>query len=971
MIRDVRTGFIFLGALLAHSVRGRDFLETELRHPPAGLTIRLVFSPALAPRIPLLQSLTAEGLRTAEAKLGVALRDDATIFFDSEPDDHNGLTTVVPTNRILVQTEAPSLEDTIGFSQDYLRETLTHEFAHLIVVQARRGVFDALDTVFGTASRPVGLWPRWMHEGIAVWTESAYGGRAHSGIIDHDLRKYSEYMTRLGDHPLRNSDLDGTEANSGLRAAKVRPGQLPYHFGYLLLDEWAKTRAQTKAEPSTEKTPFKPLLEEASRSLGLSFRPLFRKLGPPLDETFEKARTRWASTRYEVEDKEPAAPIAQAEQILGPFASDTGVHWIEFNENARPRYRLKSLDGDDLIELKWGLERAVPEEAYRLATGQWLVLVRGPQKKLGLPYLRSWRVLGETGRELCRVPTAERVREAALRGNALLWVRGEENGNEVLERSMLATACRWEAPVEITRSREPFERLSTPAWSGEAPLYSRSEGRDSFREFLELPEGRLTAEDLALSRPQLLARSRCPDSPEVCYLAHAHSPTYWGPLLITRNRNQWLTRRLVLNTGSTRSAVAPAGDRVLVREELWDKDVLRWKSFADFNRVGPKVTLKARPAREPVAAPTPMTLTGATTAPLPQVYEYSASRTLAPQFWMPTFAAVPGGFLAMGSTFFEDVTRRWNGSLDVGYDSFLVRPFAQMSLGRTRFANGSPERLRGELYYVPAYNAFATRRADYAQDRWGAATEARWRFLSGAEWNLDLYTTLEFLKIYAAAPIAGATGLLPGVGWALRSPKPPPTNRLSVEKLHRWSFEMREEAGVAKSPYLYTSVRAGGPLAAVSTLFDLESGVSHPRNYPLQSFEWGGLPGLATRGRRLLSRGFAARNFPASSALRGAAEGVIPVASPAWRLSWNRARLDSLHLRTVAESVSVEEAVWPTTRTRRELLKNWNTSLGGALELNGSVLHYANFSASLGVFRGLGSRGETRGVLWIQSWLDL
>lgn len=956
-------GFIFMGALLAQSVRSQSFLETELRHPPSNINIRLVFTPALAPRIPLLQALAAEGLRTAEAKLGVALRDDATIFFDSEPDDHNGLATVVPTNRIFVQTEAPSIEESIGFSQDYLRETLTHEFSHLIVVQARRGVFDALDTVFGTASRPVGLWPRWMHEGLAVWTEGVYGGRVRSGVIELDLRKYSEYMTRLGDHPLRNSDLDGTDSNSGLRAEKVRPGQLPYHFGYLLLDEWARARP--------EKTPFKPLLEEASRSLGLSFRPLFRKLGPPLDETFEKARTRWASTRYEVEDKEPAAPLAQAEQILGPFASDTGVHWIEFTENAQPRYRLKSLDGDEIVELKWNRERTVPEEAYRLATGEWLVLVRGPQKKLGLPYLRSWRVVNEAGRDLCRVPAAERVREAALRGNTLLWVRGEENGNEVLERSVLATACRWEAPVEVTRSREPFERLSTPAWSGDAPLYSRSEGRNSYREFLELPEGRLSAEDMALSRPQLLARTKCPDSPEVCYLAHAHSPTYWGPLLVTRNRNQWLTRRLVLNTGSTRSAVAPAGDRVLVREELWDKDVLRWKSFADFNRVGPKVTLRARPARETPNASPAAALGGVTAAPVPQVYEYSAMRTLGPQFWMPTFAAVPGGFLAMGSTFFEDVTRRWNGSLDVGYDSFLVRPFAQMSLGRTRFTDGSPERIRGELYYAPAYNAFATRRADYAQDRWGAATEARWRFLSGAEWNLDLYTTLEFLKIYRADPIAAATGVIPGVGWALRSPKPPSANRLSVEKLKRWSFELREEAGVAKSPFLYTSLRAGGPVSAVSTLLDLESGISHPRNYPLQGFEWGGLPGLATRGRRFLSRGFAARNFPASSALRGAAESIIPLASPAWRLSWNRARLDSLHLRTVAESVSVEEAVWPATRARRELGKNWNTSLGGALELNGSVLHYANFSASLGVFRGLGSRGDTRGVLWIQSWLDL
>ena len=225
----------FCYGLLAHCVDTKanspELLARSFEHQNifGAHRIRFVFPSSIVSQGNLLEEKSKQALQRAESTLGLFIRDSFDIYFALEPDFHNGLTTVIPSNRVVVHLEPPTSWESIGISVDYLEETLVHEFAHMITTQQRGGVFSWLSYLVGNTSRPVGAWPRWIHEGLAVWTEShacsktTLSGRAGSGYIDWELRQYAEYYARQKKHPLDNSDLD---ASSKFSQARVGTGSL-------------------------------------------------------------------------------------------------------------------------------------------------------------------------------------------------------------------------------------------------------------------------------------------------------------------------------------------------------------------------------------------------------------------------------------------------------------------------------------------------------------------------------------------------------------------------------------------------------------------------------------------------------------------------------------------------------------------------------------------------------------------------
>lgn len=966
----VRSCVVFLIAFMTQGATAR---QTQITWPTSNshsIQVTLVFGDPLQNSIPLLTEKTKQALSLAQKRQGLSLREDFYIYFDVEPDEHNGLATIVPNNRIYVQTEPPFVEESIGFASDYLLETLTHEIGHMIPLQQRGGLFTALGAVFGNTSCPVGLWPRWIHEGFAVWTEAATGGRPASGYIHYQLRQYAEYFHRENKHPLHSYDLDGSDPDYtplGFRGrhSRVEPGEFPYHFGYLLLHDW-----QRQSPPS--ETAFPRFVTASSKSLGSSFRINFRKEGASINEVFRSSREKWAATPIPSDAFRAKEIWGEADVIQGPFSNSQALTWIEGKAGSHVRnLRARNLKSTD-ITTKWDYRRSHPLQAYRTENSDWLLLVRRPDVRPTRPSgRRVWRV-SHKGRKVCELETPLRLREIDLQGSVLTWTRSLRSGEVLLEQAELTGTCTISAIREIARSRIPFERLSAPRYVPEtgATTFSRSVGRGSFHEHMEILAPDQTTilkfddKDIAaLSQPSPLASSNCQKKARLCWLANEFSPEHWGPVILEELSTGWTSRRLPLSSGSARSAPVPNSLLIAVREQRWEKDRIIVLSHEDFKGVGRKI------------------LTGATSLPsedtlaAPDTQASHAWPSIWPHFWIPSLAAAPGGTIVMGQTFYEDLARNWKGSTEAGYDSSLSKPFASTTLTRQRLLWGPITEANVSLNYSPIYNYLAALNESPAQDRWGASSYLRWSHLLPNEWLLAFKTQLEFLYSARTQILISSKNVIPSFFWNLSSTSGVPLHEIKpVHDLNEFAgFYATHQIGWVKKPFHLQGFRGNIPVGKTALTGVFQYGLTSPQNFPAKAFEWGGLPEFSSpKGAEFPSRGFRPRFMAAKEIVRASAEWQYAWTRPHSAVSWNRARVSSLESRWIIESVSFSQIQKPFPgNVEYKMGRQYFTSAGATLDFWGSALHYINFVASLGAFRGFGSLGETRLSLVMQGWLEL
>lgn len=126
------------------------------------------------------------------------------VLFDTS-DLANGFTTVIPYNAVYVYTVPPMPDMTIGQYHDWLRLVITHEYAHVLTMDAARGYSKVMRRIFGKplpsndplsvimffASVPPNvLLPHWWLEGSATWAETEYNpiGRGKSTYYEMIFR---------------------------------------------------------------------------------------------------------------------------------------------------------------------------------------------------------------------------------------------------------------------------------------------------------------------------------------------------------------------------------------------------------------------------------------------------------------------------------------------------------------------------------------------------------------------------------------------------------------------------------------------------------------------------------------------------------------------------------------------------------------------------------------------------------------
>ena len=883
-----------------------------------GASLKVLFPESLPePAREQLRRLTAEALPVVEAKTGLTLREDAWIVFSNVEDEHNGLTTVIPNNRIRVHLVPPDSGTSIGLSPNYLKETVGHELAHMLVMQQRAGVFAGLDWVVGTLSRPLGTWPRWMHEGFAVWSEEAFGGRPTSGALLIEKKRFAEVVERSHESPIGSSDLDGSPST------RNDAGLIPYLFGYELVN---RCFTQTPGPPGT-------WIRESSKSLGLSFRKEFASIGISVDQVLADSIESWKQTPLGPEPN-PDHVIANAARIEGPFSSADDVSWAELQGGTSARHNpwiLRASHGD---QVDWNFAFARPLEVYRRA-GHWIVLVQAADpNQAGLPHREVWKV-DDRGRRVCRWKFPRGLRSIGVGTTQLAWSLARSDFSVEINEATFTSGCELENPHRENEIKESFSRVSSLVFdSSDRLIITRSRGPLLEKESIWIPSEKteISDEHFALSFAHPLGLHR--------YAALAMGQEAWQPVVIENGR---ITQVFAMRTGAQR--IASDGAAIFVSEKLWDHDrIVRYKST------------QSSPSKE---APAHNKTESAIAESSPdRVVDVPESQrvwpNIWPHFWIPSTAVGPDGALIQGETFFEDLGQDWAGNARLGFDSYLGRPFGSLSLERRHFGNHPLLSIGVSAFSDPIQIG------GLVSDQRGVAIASTSRFFVGEHHLLSISAGFGYLKVLdgilypsLAVKIIHARGPLPGINhWAVMD------RGWALQGLARFFRELE----------VISSGTVQAPLPGPGGIrLHLDYGQGSDKNLPESFFEWGGYPILVSADRQFMNRGFPVHTAYAKELVRGEASMGYRLWSGFFGASWNRGRVSELQQSLIAETISFSGY----GNSRYHMGHNLFTSVGGETDLLGWALFYTEWKLGLGIFHGFGQFGENRVTISLQSRLDL
>jgi len=217
----------------------------------ARIDTSFVFSSIETPNFSIHYHQGLEAVARKAARIAEDVHDTLSKEFDWRPtektqlvlidnsDFANGLTTALPYNAIVLQVVPPALDSSIGEYDDWLKVLITHEYTHIVNLDASRGYAKAMRSIFGKpipgadplselffilAAPPNSFLPRWWHEGMATWAETEYTGQGRG------TGSYYDMVFRMA--VARNALPPIDQANGDV--PYWPSGQLRYLYGYQL-----------------------------------------------------------------------------------------------------------------------------------------------------------------------------------------------------------------------------------------------------------------------------------------------------------------------------------------------------------------------------------------------------------------------------------------------------------------------------------------------------------------------------------------------------------------------------------------------------------------------------------------------------------------------------------------------------------------------------------------------------------------
>ena len=104
------------------------------------------------------------------------------VILTDNHDEANGLASTLPYNWVLLRVVPPEPESPLSTYDDWLKMLITHEYTHILHLDAYGGFWTPWHTIFGKLISPAAMTPNWVKEGMATLeeTEETKGGRGRA-----------------------------------------------------------------------------------------------------------------------------------------------------------------------------------------------------------------------------------------------------------------------------------------------------------------------------------------------------------------------------------------------------------------------------------------------------------------------------------------------------------------------------------------------------------------------------------------------------------------------------------------------------------------------------------------------------------------------------------------------------------------------------------------------------------------------
>lgn len=616
-------------------------------------------------------------------------------------DATNGSATPIPRPTIMMFPVLPKAMDSLTNYGNWAQDLITHEYTHILNFEPSSGFISYLRKIFGNIVRPNALLPRWYLEGLAVEleTQMTAHGRGRSPLYDAMVRALVE------DSKLRAENISRVNE---VRIPTFPMGQRPYFLGALL---WRKMIELKGNEV------IGILNERYSGRI-----PFF--INGPAEDNFEKGYGALLEETYE--DLEDTAHkqfqiVQSATLTKGSILTTKDLDVIHHHGPTL------SPDGKKLIYIQQTLTRN-DEIVLRTRTKNNESFLKSQPKVLYSGENIS-KVSWENDESIIfdAVDTHERYYELSD------LYRFSLKTKEVTQLTHGARAI--EPTIFAGQKKVVFTKLG----AGESALFS-----------LDLDN--LSAEPMKVYSPPLLVRVSRPTFVSPSTIVFSERGVDGVEKLIQMNLESMVTADLVThkNVGfaqpseagllfaSSESGISniylkkpgapPVGltntathiangildsqRKELILTRLTGSGYrLEFTPFKESGVVVPEVTHSYPPpgqTPEPNPPPTAKSTSSSkrlpattvqTTASLPEPKEYSGSKYLWPQYWIPFFSPITEGFVAQALVNGSDPLEHHAYSFQTSYDSLTQKP----SLGLSYINSQTPALISATVSDIYAY----------------------------------------------------------------------------------------------------------------------------------------------------------------------------------------------------------------------------------------------------------------------------
>src|SRR6266513_4681372 len=533
-------------------------------------------------------------------------------------DFSNGYASPYPFNFIGIILSPPD-EGELLQNREWLEFVLTHEFTHIVHLDQARGPAGVLRGIFGRylllpfpfmlfspSGFPNLLEPRWMIEGLAVYSESDWN-KGHGRVGQSHFEGMMRAERARGLRSLR-------EVNAGGRGFPLNRDYLYGSYFFLFLAERYGPDAIPKYVEAYSGRWFPFRVHSTPRLV----------TGKAMDELWLEYHD-WLNTRFAEKPVEPGREPDEGGEIVvhdwsiaSPLRTPSGDRWyVQGNGYTRLRLMRQTLGGD--VEAVRNVE---PGTRLAALPGGELLLSQPEICKNYNDYYDLYR-LGPRGR-LDRLTECGRFRFAAPLEDGRIAAIRVLNG---------------EAEVVLLNSRGGLERSLYRAATGEALTGLAAKGetvvvtslRNERWSLVEIVEGKSS---VLVSDRAVKHSPRFGDSGDEIYFVadYGNVGNVWSWRRSDRRLARWTEAR-----NGVKEISAPLSGEMLVTTIEADGDVLRVRSLPDAPLEVRRAAAESAPSTEPSeGAP-----------PLGAERPYSAWSSLRPRFWLPIVDAADGA-VALG-----------------------------------------------------------------------------------------------------------------------------------------------------------------------------------------------------------------------------------------------------------------------------------------------------------------------------------